>query len=635
MKNKLKKIKFGILFFGLTLLFWNCEKSDEISNKEVQQEKKRTEISFEQFKSSISSQENLQTFSRFFAINKSSSKTTFNKKNTNDFIDATILTENIIKIKKNDFTTYTFTILTQTENYEFYNLVLYVNNNQETYKSHILKYTPSEKWLADTSQHFSGNVKIINNDFFNVDNLFQSKSSVYAKSLQNDDCIESVATEWVCGAGNNHEPGHPDCTPENNAVTEYIITIEYGSCPDNGGGDGDFDPETGGGEGGSTSGGGDDGIVTAPNTVPYTSQLKQFQSGTLNSAERTYYNRDSNIKNTVDRYLIQKSFSNIAKFDAKLALEFSESLNLNFEQFNWVFSNRDSDDLNDIKDYLNKEIIPIAHEVENFVKKAIDALNDDGEVNLEDKVILDSTVVNNQKVKCVYDKLKSLSNNIFSDIINDHFDSAKKSHVRFRIKTPPNGEDAFTKGFTNNGTSFFEIQLDPTVVSNASTIEIALMLVHESIHAELLDRCIQLGIINAFDTNGNPNFTDTSITYNTKDELFAKLVYQYKNYNGSTNPQWNHDLFTVTDYRTKMVLNLVNINSKLNDTNNDFLSNVNIDSQNVYGNFTIQQLMEYISWIGLEGTQEYINNIQNNSTEKAKKNYVENAARTKYTNTCN
>ncbi|MCG8235125.1 hypothetical protein [Tenacibaculum finnmarkense] len=239
------------------------------------------------------------------------------------------------------------------------------------------------------------------------------------------------------------------------------------------------------------------------------------------------------------------------------------------------------------------------------------------------------------KADCVYGKLKEMSNTIFNDIINNHFGSSKKSHVKFIIKKTPNGEDAFTKG-SANGQSFrlYEIQLDPTVVSNASSIEIATILIHESIHAELLDRCVRLGIINAFDSKGNPNFTNTSIVYNAKDELFAKLVYQYKNYNGG-NSQWNHDLFTVTNYKTKMALNLVNIHSKLNDPNNDFLSNVNNDFKNVYGNFTIQQLMNYISWIGLEGTQEYINNIQNNITKKAKKDYIEGIARTKYTNTCN
>jgi len=45
--------------------------------------------------------------------------------------------------------------------------------------------------------------------------------------------------------------------------------------------------------------------------------------------------------------------------------------------------------------------------------------------------------------------------------------------------------------------------------------------------------------------------------------------------------------------------------------------------------------MDYISWIGLEGTQDFINNIQNNPLEQTKKNYVENAARAKFTHECN
>ena len=54
-----------------------------------------------------------------------------------------------------------------------------------------------------------------------------------------------------------------------------------------------------------------------------------------------------------------------------------------------------------------------------------------------------------------------------------------------------------------------------------------------------------------------------------------------------------------------------------------------------FGNFTLEQLMDYISWIGLEGTQDFINNIQNNPLEQTKKNYVENAARAKFTHNCN
>ena len=356
-KQKLKNLlKLGILTFGISLLLTNCNKNDDIPPQEIQQERTITEISFEDFKSNTNLNNQFQSLNKTFNEVKLSSKNNLNQKSSSDFEDATILTDNIIKIKKDGFTTYTFTILTQTENDEFYNLVLYVNDNQEIYKSHILQYTPSQKWLADTSKHFSGNVKIIHNDAFNVGNLLQAKSSLSAKSNLLDDCIDSVTISYECSNGRE---GHQESPRSSGCYAQdFYVYITINSYPCSGGsGDdgGGFDPYDGGGT--STSGGGggsddDSGIVTAPNTVPYTSQLKNFQSGTLNPIERTYYNRDSNIKNTIDRYLIDRNFSSISKLDAKSALEFSSNLNLNFQQFNWVFNNRNSLDLMDIKEDL-------------------------------------------------------------------------------------------------------------------------------------------------------------------------------------------------------------------------------------------------------------------------------------------
>ena len=316
-----------------------------------------------------------------------------------------------------------------------------------------------------------------------------------------------------------------------------------------------------------------------------------------------------------------------------MAEQLSEFITLDDDYLETCINKPDNKEFGDqLRDYfLTQNNNPNA---ESFGLAAIEAKCGGGEVDLVNEVILDKSFKDNEKTKCVYDKLKNLSNTVFNDIINDHFDSSKNAHIRFRITTTPDGEDAFTKGSTNNGKSFFEIQLDPTVVANASTIEIALMIIHESIHAELLDRCVQLGIINAFNSDGDPNFTNTSITYTTYDSLFAILVYQYKNYNGG-NTQWNHDLFTGLNYRTNMAQNLVDIHAGLNDPANDFLSNVNNDNMNFFGNFTLEQLMDYISWIGLEGTQDFINNIQNNPLEQTKKNYVENAARAKFTHECN
>ena len=73
-----------------------------------------------------------------------------------------------------------------------------------------------------------------------------------------------------------------------------------------------------------------------------------------------------------------------------------------------------------------------------------------------------------------------------------------------------------------------------------------------------------------------------------------------------------------------MAQNLVDIHPWLNDSSNDFLTNVNNDTSNLYGNFTIQQLMDYVTQIGLESTQVFINTIQNNPLEQTKKNFVEN-----------
>ena len=282
--------------------------------------------------------------------------------------------------------------MTQVEKNEFYNLVLYVNANQEIYKSHILKYTPSEKWLSDRTQDFSGNVKIISNDVFDVKNLLPSKTSSSSKAISLDTCVDNVVITYECDNGvEGHvagNPGSPTCTA---ADFYYYIDITYVPCSGTAGNDGgNFDPNTGGGT--TTSGGGTSVIVTAPNTIPYTSQLKSFESGTLNATERTYYQGNSNIRNTIDTYLINYGFSNNAELDSKSALAFSSIYKLNFPQFNWVFTYRASEDLQDIKSDL-VDIGEITPEIESYVKAVIDmeiGTNNNIKVDLENWMSLNS-----------------------------------------------------------------------------------------------------------------------------------------------------------------------------------------------------------------------------------------------------
>ncbi len=85
-----------------------------------------------------------------------------------------------------------------------------------------------------------------------------------------------------------------------------------------------------------------------------------------------------------------------------------------------------------------------------------------------------------------------------------------------------------------------------------------------------------------------------------------------------------------------MAQNLTNIHASLNDSSNDFLTNINNDPNIVGGPYTVNELMEFISWIGLENTQDYIDTITNSTTsELEKKQYIEGIANSKYTKNCN
>ncbi|WAC03809.1 hypothetical protein N7U66_10540 [Lacinutrix neustonica] len=242
--------------------------------------------------------------------------------------------------------------------------------------------------------------------------------------------------------------------------------------------------------------------------------------------------------------------------------------------------------------------------------------------------------------------MKGLSSTIFNDIINDHFGSNSTRDLKFEIGTIPaqlGNTDAFTytnydvNNISNAPGDVMTVRLSNTFVQNASTIEIALTIIHESIHAELIDRCIQLSLVNNVSILGGMEFNSFSgnNVFTLPDAIFNQLLIVYSAYPPNSDSQWNHNLFNVLSYRTKMAQNLVFVHPWLNDTSSDFITNVNADTLNLYGDFTIEELMDYIAWIGLEGTQDFINNIQDIPLELTKKNFVETSARTHYTNDCN
>ena len=173
------------------------------------------------FNHKIKKDEAYNKLQTYFDFNKNNETQFYNRIEQRD--DITVLTNDILLIQKDDINYYTFKLLTSSGGNGFYNLVIHTNNNQEIIKSEIYEYNPTDVWLQDTTQPYSGYISIVENDVINLNAVF---------SRAGNNCIVGVSSYWECGDGNNHEPENNSCHPENNAVTQFIIEIEYGPCSD-------------------------------------------------------------------------------------------------------------------------------------------------------------------------------------------------------------------------------------------------------------------------------------------------------------------------------------------------------------------------------------------------------------------
>ena len=255
---------------------------------------------------------------------------------------------------------------------------------------------------------------------------------------------------------------------------------------------------------------------------------------------------------------------------------------------------------------------------------------------------LDSTFTSNQKINCVYEKLLA-NNTFFKDMIQNNFGSKKTTVLKLKVGTISTGENAITKPYINsNGLPYglgssnaYVIEFDSTFINNTSTLDLANLIMHEVIHAELTERCLQLGLLQSIAPDGSTVFSDNPTFPLTDPELiFRELVYHYANFDSPTS-EWNHDLFNVLNYREKLEQALLNIHPILNDPSNDFLSNVIADTIAIVSKpNTLQELMYYNSWVGLEGTTEYNTAIGSIPLEVGRMAYSELAIKTKYTHNC-
>ena len=147
-KTKINLLKLGILFFGISLLLWNCEK-DEVTH--TLQEHQTPTISYQDI------EELPEIESAIFGLNKTTStknKNTQSKSMQTDF--GSLNLSNILEYANNDGKlTYSFSIDKESSinnPYTFENLHLI--KLEEGYLGYILKWQPNENWLKANNHNF-------------------------------------------------------------------------------------------------------------------------------------------------------------------------------------------------------------------------------------------------------------------------------------------------------------------------------------------------------------------------------------------------------------------------------------------------------------------------------------------------
>ncbi|MFL0352938.1 hypothetical protein [Xanthomarina sp. GH4-25] len=115
---------------------------------------------------------------------------------------------------------------------------------------------------------------------------------------------------------------------------------------------------------------------------------------------------------------------------------------------------------------------------QGFIIEGIETELEGGEADFPNRVILDSTFVNNVQLKCVYDKLTADNNTLFKNTVGA-FVNDPNFYLTFRV-----GECTLTDDQCTNDSDPNNIVITFEDV-NTSPVEMAQAILHESIHAEL------------------------------------------------------------------------------------------------------------------------------------------------------
>ncbi|MGG8497630.1 hypothetical protein ACQY1Q_14570 [Tenacibaculum sp. TC6] len=446
--KRIKKILLQLL--GLTIVVLSlhgCQDEEEIVSEKNKTDYSITKISLTQLTKEIpenSTQKN--KLIELFTPKKNSVYSTVSPvlEKQNKYI---LNKKDIIKITRNNIITYTIQVVPQQKSLSFLNLVIYFNEKGTLTGSKLLEYTPDLQWFNDTSQPFIGSIKIVHDNFENLEEILQTGSLTSR-------CPAQIYGNWVCSNGNPHAPGTVGCVATSYTY-EYTIAEDPtcsggGGGVDGTGGSGTTDPLDG--LGGSTTGDGsfnpDGGGSTTPNPSGVESVTTLAELLNLTTEEEAWLNNP------------------LHKTQKNLLVEF-------------LVNNKTSE------------------EAKKFARKAIRVYmeNPNAEIDFDDKIINNLT----GKAKCVYDKLTKSSTG-FKNMIQKFDGDFPVSHLKFVLEDleTSRGQTWAPDNYTNTSSPDYVITI---ALNNNSTSQgvdyrpnlmTAKTIAHEVIHAEMYRKLLSV-----------------------------------------------------------------------------------------------------------------------------------------------
>ncbi|MQP25675.1 hypothetical protein GFJ94_11435 [Flavobacterium sp. LMO8] len=427
MKNK---FKFLIASISIAMLFLSsCE-------KEIYGEATRKQIERNDFVINRKSFNQLNTETKFNSAYKKINSEIQNKKLSSKMVmeemyNFTIDSTQINEVLTEKYTSYSFGIIRDTINPNFYENLFIEIDSSDAPQASILKFNIN----PNTKELISITSKLIQYNISQTGKIYYTPPCSYVTVTTETPCV--CAGHWPGECGGCSEG------PPTSSTQTYLV------CREDAGGSGDTwtntSSENGGGGSGGTS-------ISAPRVLtPKEQRIKNFMLQLTPEQKNCLNSQDENIQGELMSFL-----ENEMDIDGLISSETSYSA----------------------EDIANAEA-------------ALQTLCNGGDVDFDNKVMLDSTFVNNQKVMCIYTKMRTI--NAFNKALEPFEGASSKAFIKLKTDILDDADRAFTTEPDSNNIIEITLNSCPTCqngINYQPNTMIAQTIIHEVLHAEFFRRII-------------------------------------------------------------------------------------------------------------------------------------------------